>query len=76
MEPKLPAEIASTDKIDVAVYWRELAPEQKIDLSLDLICRVPGEYSGPASRAYLYYNADSKHWVAPLRVVIRPNEDK
>ena len=35
-----------------------------------LICRVPGEYSGPASRGYLYYNADHKHWVEPLRLTI------
>jgi alpha-2-macroglobulin-like protein len=39
---------------------------------LDLICRVPGEYRGPASRAYLYYNADQKHWVEPLSITIRP----
>ena len=32
---------------------------QKIELTIDLICRVPGEYRGPASRAYLYYNADT-----------------
>ena len=37
-------------------------PEQKIEVALDLIARVPGEYRGPASRAYLYYNADHKHW--------------
>ena len=33
---------------------------------------LPGEYRGPASRAYLYYNADHKHWVEPLKVTIRP----
>ncbi len=41
-----------------------------IEVPIDLICRVPGEYSGPASRAYLYYNADFKHWVEPLKVSI------
>lgn len=56
---------------ELVLYWRDLAPDQKIDVPIDLICRVPGEYSGPASRAYLYYNSDLKHWIAPLKVNIR-----
>jgi A-macroglobulin TED domain/Alpha-2-macroglobulin family len=55
---------------ELVLYWRDLAPDQKIEVPIDLVCRVPGEYSGPASRAYLYYNADHKHWVAPLKVAI------
>jgi hypothetical protein len=55
---------------ELVLYWRDLAPDQKIEVPIDLICRVPGEYSGPASRAYLYYNADLKHWVEPLKVSI------
>ena len=38
--------------------------------AIDLVCRVPGDYRGPASRAYLYYNADKKHWIEPLAVTI------
>ncbi len=55
---------------ELVLYWRDLAPEQKIEVPIDLVCRVPGEYSGPASRAYLYYTADLKHWVEPLKVRI------
>lgn len=55
---------------ELVLYWRDLAPNQKIEVPVDLICRVPGEYSGPASRAYLYYNADKKHWVEPLKVTV------
>ena len=55
---------------ELVLYWRDLAPGQKIEVPVDLTCRVPGEYSGPASRAYLYYNADFKHWVEPLKVNI------
>src|SRR5262249_12865793 len=51
---------------ELVLYWRDLAPEQKITVNLDLICRIPGEYRGPASRSYLYYNADRKFWTAPL----------
>ena len=59
---------------ELVLYWRDLAPKQQIDVPLDLICRVPGEYRGPASRAYLYYNADHKHWVDPLKVSIAAKE--
>ena len=57
-----------------ALYWRDLAPGQKIAVPLDVIARVPGEYSGPASRGYLYYNADLKHWVEPLKLTIAAKE--
>ena len=59
---------------ELVLYWRNLAPEQKIEVPIDLICRVPGEYRGPASRAYLYYNADHKHWVEPLSVKMAAKE--
>lgn len=60
---------------ELILYWRELGPKQKIEVNLDLICRVPGEYRGPASRAYLYYNADEKCWVEPLKATIKPQEE-
>lgn len=59
---------------ELVLYWRDLAPEAKIEVPVDLICRVPGEYTGPASRAYLYYNADLKDWVEPLRMTIKAGE--
>ena len=57
---------------ELVLYWRELAPGQKVALTIDLVCEVPGEYRGPASRGYLYYDADHKHWVEPLAVTIAP----
>lgn len=57
---------------ELVLYWRGLGPEQKINVSIDLVCDVPGEYRGPASRGYLYYNADHKHWVEPLTIKIKP----
>jgi hypothetical protein len=59
---------------ELILYWRDLAPKQKIEVPVDLICRVPGEYRGPASRAYLYYNSDLKHWTDPLRIKIDAKE--
>jgi hypothetical protein len=56
---------------EVVLYWRDLAPKEEISLPLDLVAKVPGIYRGPASRAYLYYNADKKHWIEPLGVTIK-----
>jgi hypothetical protein len=61
---------------ELVLYWRDLAPDEKVRVDLDLICRVPGEYRGPASRAYLYYNADQKYWTEPLKVSITPKKEK
>jgi hypothetical protein len=55
---------------ELVLYWRELKADAKVDLDLDVICRLPGVYSGPASRAYLYYNAERKYWIDPLRITI------
>ena len=59
---------------ELVLYWRDLAPDAKIDLSLDVRAHVPGEYHGPASRAYLYYNPDAKHWTTPLAATIAAKE--
>ena len=61
---------------ELMLYWRELAPEQKIKFTVDLVCDVPGEYRGPASRGYLYYNADHKNWVEPLSIRVFPMAPK
>ena len=53
---------------ELILYWRDLAPKQEVSLTLDLLADVPGEYHGPASRAYLYYTPEHKMWVAPLAV--------
>jgi len=55
---------------ELILYWRDMAPEQEYEVDIDLICRIPGEYRGPASRAYLYYNADNKFWTEPLALTI------
>lgn len=59
---------------ELVLYWRDLAPDAAIDLNIDLRAHVPGEYFGPASRTYLYYNPDSRHWTAPITAKIKPRE--
>ena len=60
---------------ELVLYWRDLAPDAKIEVSLNLTCRLPGIYRGPASRAYLYYNADNKFWTEPLAITIHKAEE-
>ncbi|WP_224364821.1 MG2 domain-containing protein [Hyalangium versicolor] len=59
---------------DVVLYWRGLEPRKKIDVPLSLIAAVPGTYTGPASRAYLYYADDHKTWINGLKVSIAPKQ--
>ena len=56
---------------ELILYWRGMAPKQTVELSLDLIAETPGEYRGPASRAYLYYGAEHKQWIAPLDITVK-----
>jgi hypothetical protein len=55
---------------DVVLYWRGLDPGQKVQVPLSLVAAVPGRYTGPASRAYLYYTDELKTWASGLAVTI------
>ena len=67
-----PAQIAAYEVLgrDVVLYWRSLDAEQRVDLPISLIAAIPGTYTGPASRAYLYYTDEHKHWVDGMQVTI------
>lgn len=55
---------------EVILYWRSVAPEAKQTLTISCLAAVPGEYTGPASRAYLYYTDEEKCWVKGLSVKV------
>ena len=57
---------------EVVLYWRSLDKEARVELPLSLIAAVPGTYTGPASRAYLYYTDELKQWTDGLNVEIQP----
>jgi hypothetical protein len=57
---------------EVVLYWRGMTPGQRIDVPLSLVAAVPGRYTGPASRAYLYYTDEHKVWVDGLQVTVTP----
>lgn len=55
---------------EVILYFRDLKPSAKHEIPLDLVATVPGEFSGPASAAYLYYTDDQKFWAPGVSVRI------
>lgn len=55
---------------EVILYFRAMAPGSSIDVPLELMSTVPGTFTAPASRAYLYYTDEHKHWVAPAVVTV------
>ena len=61
---------------EVVLYWRSMKPGQEARISLSLIAAIPGTYTGPASRAYLYYTDEFKRWADPLKVTIPPRGGK
>jgi hypothetical protein len=73
-------ELVKSGKIDayevigreVVLYWRHLKAKDKFDLPLSLVAAIPGTYTGPASRAYLYYTDEYKNWAPGLKVNITP----
>ncbi|NTX60600.1 A-macroglobulin complement component [Myxococcus sp. CA051A] len=57
---------------DVVLYWRGMEAKKRIDVPLSLVASVPGTYTGPASRAYLYYTDEHKVWTEGVKVTIAP----
>ncbi len=57
---------------EVILYFRQLKPNEERKVPLDLVATVPGDYTGPASSAYLYYTDEYKTWNAPAKVVVTP----
>jgi uncharacterized protein YfaS (alpha-2-macroglobulin family) len=55
---------------EVVFYWRALGANEKKEVPLSLIAAIPGSYTGPASRIYLYYTDESKKWIDGLHVEI------
>ena len=53
---------------ELTLYWRRLAPGQTSRVAVDLVAEYPGTFTGPASRAYCYYDDEAKHWVEPLPI--------
>ena len=57
---------------EVVLYWRFLKAKDTFDIPISLVAAIPGSYTGPASRAYLYYTDEFKNWAQGLKVTIAP----
>jgi uncharacterized protein YfaS (alpha-2-macroglobulin family) len=55
---------------EVILYWRDIQPNEKIEVPLSLTAAIPGDYTGPSSRAYLYYTDEFKQWLPGMKVAI------
>jgi uncharacterized protein YfaS (alpha-2-macroglobulin family) len=55
---------------EVILYWRDMQPKESVQIPLSVIAAVPGTYTGPASRAYLYYSDEFKQWSGGMKVTI------
>jgi hypothetical protein len=56
---------------NLVLYYRELGPSETKMIDLDLKAEVPGEYTGIASSAYVYYMNEHKYWIKGLSVKIK-----
>lgn len=42
------------------------------EFPVDVVATVPGSYTGPASRVFVYYTPDKQHWIDGLTGEIVP----
>jgi uncharacterized protein YfaS (alpha-2-macroglobulin family) len=57
---------------EVVLYWRSMDSDARVHIPLSVIAAIPGTYTGPASRTYLYYTDEHKKWVDGVKVEITP----
>ena len=55
---------------EVILYWRAMAPSATTAFTLPCVAAIPGRYTGPSSRAYLYYTDEDKVWVPGVAMTI------
>jgi uncharacterized protein YfaS (alpha-2-macroglobulin family) len=56
---------------EVVFYWRTIQPGAVKHVEFHVTATIPGKYTGPASRAYLYYTAEQKSWAPALEIEIQ-----
>lgn len=61
---------------DIVFYWRGIAPEEEIKFAFDVTAKIPGNFTGDASRCYLYYDDTNRYYLKGLEVDIKPANSK
>ncbi|MEX0655141.1 MAG: MG2 domain-containing protein [Phycisphaeraceae bacterium] len=59
---------------NVVLYWRGFEAGEQVSLPLDLVAAIPGQYTAPASRAYLYYTDEHRTWAPGVAATIAPRK--
>ncbi|WP_124979271.1 MG2 domain-containing protein [Nonlabens xiamenensis] len=54
----------------LVLYWREMGPNDKKTIFLDLKTEIPGTFNAPASSVYLYYTDEFKNWQQGVKIKI------
>ena len=47
---------------ELVLYWRSLRAGESVRIPVSLKAMIPGVYTAPASRAWLYYTEERKDW--------------
>jgi len=76
-------ELIKLEKIDsyeingreIVCYLRGMTENEERKFKIDFIARIPGTFTGPASRAYLYYTNEFKKWLPGLKCSISPKDN-
>jgi len=55
---------------EVILYWRALKANETRRIPISLTAAVPGSFTGPASRAYLYYTDEQKQWAGGQQIKV------
>jgi len=55
---------------NIILYFRQMKPSEIRTINFDLKAEIPGEYSSPASCAYLYYTNEFKDWKAFEKITV------
>lgn len=55
---------------ELVLYWRALAPEEKKEVTIDLLAAFGGKTKGAASRVWLYYTPELTFWAQPIEVEV------
>lgn len=56
---------------NVVFYYRQMMPNEKREINLDLKADISGTYEANASSAYLYYTNEYKYWTKAERVTVQ-----
>ena len=56
---------------ELVIYWRSIEASSTKAINLDLKAELAGSYQASASRAYLYYGDEYKHWVGGENIEIK-----